>query len=82
MDSISMPTHIGGERVVVLFPIIGTLDGYVEAQAVTTNGNENEPAARFRVHRVSCSGRIEHSGDALSSFPEAIRTARKAAGWG
>jgi len=79
---INIASYIEGERVVCAFPIIGQVDGFVEAEVVTSNGDENEPATRFTVRRVKRSGEVVWTGASLSSFPAAIRIARKNCGWG
>jgi hypothetical protein len=79
---ITMPTHIRGERVVTVFPIIGGINGFVEADVVTTNGDENQPATSFTVSRVKPSGEVLYVHEVFTSFPAAIRLARKNAGWG
>lgn len=79
---IDIPSTIGGERVVCVFPVIGD-DGFVEAQVVTTNG-EREPYAVYSVQRFMPRGGGGEIvvGIETPSFPTAIRHARKQAGWG
>lgn len=82
MNNISLPTHVDGERVVALFPIIGGNSGFVEADIVTTDGDENQPATRFTVRHFRPNHETITRDESYRSFPEAIREARKSAGWG
>lgn len=79
---ITVPTTLSGERVVCVFPVIGgeAHTDFVEADVVTTNDAEPQVFAvrRYQPHRAVETG----LGSATTSFPDAIRHARKNAGWG
>jgi len=75
---ISIPTHILGERVVCVFPVIGD-DGFDEAEVVTID----QTNSYFTVDRYVPGARPDIIvGSEHTSFPDAIRHARKMAGWG
>lgn len=83
---IKIPTTLGGKRVVCVFPCIGGSehDNFVEAGVVLTDDHPKTPT--FTVERFvpthNGGGKLYAVGTATTSFPEAIRAARKTQGWG
>lgn len=82
MQEITIPTRLNDQRVAAVFPIIG-VDRFVEAEVILTD-DANAPT--FTVGRFVPREKHFSGGFTVrryeTSFPKAIREARKNAGWG
>lgn len=78
--SICTQTHVSGERVVAIFPVIGG-ERCIEAVVITTD-DDLGPRRLFTPRRLNALGAEVFTHEPHRTFPAALRFARQNCGWG